>query len=196
MKQNDTLQLRDPSQGERFKWFAISHFSISIIGVIGMVLSTLTEGAMLAVLGLWEVVLLALYVFAGRWVARKRSWNKPADTRDGIRAFLSPTLVAWLWGGLFLAFLSIPGLMSGMGDAGDIIAMILMYSLLFLAFPSSLGFIMLSLLVGGLNANFEAEWPLFFLYMLIVGAVPPLLFVVGSLLGVRKEKNGGLQEQG
>lgn len=186
MERNEMMQLRSPSHGERFKWFAISHFSISIIGVIGMFLSTILDGAMLAVLFLWEAVLLALYVFAGVWIARKRNWCRPQRVRDGVRAFLSPTLVAWVWGGLFLVFLCVPGLMTGMGDAGDIIAMILMYSLLFLAFPSSAGFIMLVLFVGGLEANFSAEWPLFFVYMIIVGAVPPALFLLGSVFGVRK----------
>lgn len=194
MEHNEAMRLRDPTQGERFKWFAISHFSISIIGVVGALLSTVFDGAMVAVLFLWEVVLLALYAVAGVWIARKRSWNKPHSTREGICAFLSPTLVAWIWGGIFLLFLCIPGLMSGMGDAGDIIAIGLMYSLLFLAFPSSGAFIILVLLVGGLEADFTAEWPLFFVYMLLVGAVPPGLFLLGSVLGVRKEQNMNLQE--
>ena len=179
--------LHPPTQRERFKWFAISHFTISIIGVIGAFFSTLSGGAVMVVIFLWEMVLLALYAVVGVWIARKRSWNKPANTREGIRAFLSPTLVAWIWGGIFLMFLSVPGLMSGMGDTGDVIAMILMYSLLILAFPSSAAFIMLTLFVGGLDANFVAEWPLFFVYMLIVGAVPPGLFLLGSIFGARKE---------
>ena len=194
MKQNEVMKLRDPSRGERFKWFAISHFSISVIGVLGMLLSTALDGAMLAALFVWEGVLLALYVLAGGWIARKRLWCRPVSLREGARAALSPTLVAWIWGGIFLVFLCVPGLMTGMGDAGDIVAMILMYSLLLLAFPSSLGFIMLTLLVGGLDANFAAEWPVFFLYLLIVGVFPPLLFVLGSTFGVRKEKKAALQE--
>lgn len=186
MEHNKAMQLRSPSQGERFKWFAISHFSISSIGVIGMFASTLLDGAMLAALFLWEGVLLALYVFAGAWIARKRVWCKPQRARDGVQAFLFPTLAAWIWGGLFLVFLCTPGLMTDMGDAGVIIAFILMYSLLFLAFPSSGGFIMLILFVGGLDANFTAERLLFFVYLLIVGAVPPLLFLLGSVFGARK----------
>lgn len=186
MGQNKAMQLCVPTQGQRFKWFAISHFTISIIGVMGAFLSTVLDGAMVAVLLLWEVVLLALYTGAGVWIARKRGWNKPQSVRDGIRAFLSPTLVAWLWGGIFLVFLCVPGLMSGMGDAGDILAIGLMYSLLFLAFPSSGAFIILVLLVGGLEADFTAEWMLFFVYMLIVGAVPPGLFLLGSILGGRR----------
>lgn len=186
MEHSKEIQLRDPTHGERFKWFAISHFTISIIGIIGALLSTVFDGAMIAVLFLWEAVLLVLYVFAGIWVTRKRSWSKPANTQEGIRAFLSPALIAWVWGGIFLVFLCIPGVMSSLGDTGDIIAVVLMYSLLFLAFPSSAAFIMLTLFVGGLDANFTAEWPLFFVYMLIVGAVPPGLFLLGSVLGVRK----------
>jgi len=127
-----------------------------------------------------------LYAAAGVWIARKRSWNKPQSIREGVRAFLSPTLVAWIWGGIFLLFLCIPGLMSGTGDAGDIIGIGLMYSLLFLAFPSSGAFIILVLLVGGLEADFTAEWLLFFAYMLVVGAVPPGLFLLGSVLGGHK----------
>ena len=65
MKHNEGMQLRDPTQGERFKWFAICHFSISIIGVVGAFLSTALDGAMVAVLFLWEAVLLALYAVAG-----------------------------------------------------------------------------------------------------------------------------------
>lgn len=184
--EHNGIQLRDPTPGERFRWFAISHFSISIIGVIGALLSTVLDGAMMVVLFLWEAVLLALYVVAGRWVARKRSWNKLRRTRDGVRAFLTPTLVAWIWGGLFLMFLCVPGLMTVMGDAGDLMAIVLMNSLFILAFPSSCGFIILTLFVGGLDANLTAEWPLFFVYLLIVGAVPPALFLLGSVFGVRK----------
>ena len=185
MEHSKEIQLRNPSQGERFKWFAISHFSISIIGIIGAFLSTVLDGAMIAVLFLWEVVLLALYVVAGVWVARKRNWNKPQRTRDGVCAFLSPTLVAWAWGGLLLLS-TVPIFKLRLGDVGDVLAIVLMYSLLFLAFPSSAAFIMLTLFVGGLDANFTAEWLLFFVYMLIVGAVPPGLFLLGSVLGVRK----------
>ena len=185
MEHSKEIQLRNPSQGERFKWFAISHFSISIIGIIGAFLSTVLDGAMIAVLFLWEVVLLALYVVAGVWVARKRNWNKPQRTRDGVCAFLSPTLVAWAWGGLLLLS-TVPMFKLRLGDVGDILAIVLMYSLLFLAFPSSAAFIMITLFVGGLDANFTAEWLLFFVYMLIVGAVPPGLFLLGSVLGVRK----------
>lgn len=185
MEHSKEIQLRNPSQGERFKWFAISHFSISIIGIIGAFLSTVLDGAMIAVLFLWEVVLLALYAVAGVWVARKRNWNKPQRTRDGVCAFLSPTLVAWAWGGLLLLS-TVPMFKLRLGDVGDILAIVLMYSLLFLAFPSSAAFIMLTLFVGGLDANFTAEWLLFFVYMLIVGAVPPGLFLLGSVLGVRK----------
>ena len=185
MEHSKEIQLRNPSQGERFKWFAISHFSISIIGIIGAFLSTVLDGAMIAVLFLWEVVLLALYVVAGVWVARKRNWNKPQRTRDGVCAFLSPTLVAWAWGGLPLLS-TVPMFKLRLGDVGDILAIVLMYSLLFLAFPSSAAFIMLTLFVGGLDANFTAEWLLFFVYMLIVGAVPPGLFLLGSVIGVRK----------
>lgn len=194
MEHSKEIQLRDPTHGERFKWFAISHFTISIIGVIGALVSTVFDGAMVAVLLSWEVVLLALYAAAGVWIARKRGWNKPQSVQDGVRAFLSPTLVAWLWGGIFLVFLCVPGLMSGMGDAGDIIAIGLMYSLLFLAFPSSGAFIMLTLLAGGLEADFTGEWLLYFVYMLVVGAVPPALFLLGSTFGVRKERNVKLQE--
>lgn len=186
MKHNSVIPLRDPTQRERFKWFAISHFSISVLGVVGGFLSIALDGAMLAVLFLWEGVLLALYAVAGAWIARRRGWSKPRSFRGGGRAFLSPALVAWIWGGIFLLFLCVPGLMSGMGDAGDIIAMILVYSLLFLAFPSSCGFIMLTLLVGGVEADFTVQWPLFFVYMLLVGAVPPGLFLLGSVHGVRK----------
>lgn len=185
MEHSKEIQLRNPAQGERFKWFAISHFSISIIGIIGAFLSTVLDGAMIAVLFLWEAVLLALYAVAGVWVARKRNWNKPQRTRDGVCAFLSPTLVAWAWGGLLLLS-TVPMFKLRLGDVGDILAIVLMYSLLFLAFPSSAAFIMLTLFVGGLDANFTAEWLLFFVYMLIVGAVPPGLFLLGSVLGVRK----------
>ena len=186
MKHNSVIPLHDPTQRERFKWFAISHFSISVLGVIGGFLSIALDGAMLAAIFLWEGVLLALYAVAGAWIARRRGWSNPRSFREGVIAFLSPTLVAWIWGGIFLVFLCIPGLMSGMGDAGDIVAMILVYSLLFLAFPASCGFIMLTLLVGGVEADFTVQWPLFFAYMLLVGAIPPGLFLLGSVYGVRK----------
>ena len=184
MKHSDGIQLRAPSQGERFKWFAISHFTISIFGVIGMFLSALTGGAMVAVLFLWEAVLLALYAFAGRWIARKRNWCRPTGFKEGFRAFFSPALVAWIWGGVFLLLFCIPRFRwGGMGDARDIIVVVLMYSLLFLAFPSSCGFFILALFAGGLDADISAEWG----YMIIVGGIPPLLFVLGSLWGGKKQ---------
>lgn len=192
MGEHTIENLHSPIRAERFKWFAISHFAISILGMIGAFLSTLSGGAMMLVLFLWEAVLLALYAVAGVWVARKRAWKRLQSVQDGVCAFLSPTLVAWIWGGLFLVFLCVPGLMSG---TGEVIAVILMYSLLFLAFPSSAAFIMLTLFVGGLDANFNAEWPLFFLYLIIVGAVPPGLFLLGSIFGVRKETTGEIPQE-
>ena len=194
MEHNDSLQLRAPRQRERFGWFALSHFVISFIGVAGALLSTALDGSMLAVLFVWEFVLLALYWAAGTWSARRKRWARPQSVREGLWAFFSPTLVAWIWGGLFLMFLSVPGLMTGMGDTGDIIAVVLMYSLLFLAFPSSAGFIMLTLFTGGLDADFTAQWPLFFVYLFVVGAVPPALFLLGSTVGVRKGQRQVPQE--
>ena len=195
MEEHTMEILHLPTQGERFKWFAVSHFAISVIGVIGAFLSTLSGGAMLAVLFVWEAVLLTLYAFAGVRVARKRNWKKPQGVRDGVFAFLSPTLVAWAWGGIFLVFLCVPGLMSGTGDTGNVIAMVLMYSLLLLAFPSSAAFIMLALFTGGLDATFTVQWPMFFLYLIIVGAVPPGLFLLGSVLGARKEKTNEIPQE-
>lgn len=179
--QNNGPQRRTPKQCERLKWFAVSHFAISIIGIIGMFFSTFLDGYMTAVLLLWEAVLLALYAFAGKSIARKLSWSRPQSFRDGLRAFLFPTLIAWVWGGLFLFVTAIPGIQSSLGDAGDIVAMLLMWSLLILAFPSSWGFAMLFLACGATESP-----PILFLYMLVVGAVPPGLFLLGSVFGVRK----------
>ena len=183
MEQNNGMQLRDPTQGERFKWFAISHFSISIIGVIGMFISTIHDGAMVAVLFLWEAILLALYVAAGVWAARKRNWNKPQRVRDGILAFLSPALVAWLWGGLFLFVTAVPGIQSGLGDAGDLLAMGLMWLLLIFAFPSSWGFAILFMLIGAQDTAFNLIW-----ILIVVGGLPPALFLLGSIWGSRKKE--------
>lgn len=97
----------------------------------------------------------------------------PTEFSGRSLAFSSPALVAWIWGGLFLVMLCVPGLQSGLGDTGDIIAMILMYSLLFLAFPASCGFIILTLFTKGLETlEFAVGWPYFLVYMLLVGAVP------------------------
>lgn len=185
MEEHSMEILHSPTQKERFKRFAASHFTISILGAVGAFFSIFLGGAMLAVLFIWEGVLLALYALAGARVARKRNWQKPQGIRDCICAFLSPTLVAWIWGGIFLVFLCIPGLMSGTGGIGDMIAAVQMYILLLLAFPSSFGFIMLALFTGGLDAAFTVQWPMFFLYLIIVGAVPPGLFLLGSTLGAQ-----------
>ena len=181
MEHNEPVQLRAPKQGERLKWFAISHFAISSIGITGMFLSSLLGGYMTTVLFLWEAVLLALYAFAGRWIARKLNWSRLQSTREGVKAFLAPTLIAWIWGGLFLFITAIPGIQSSMGDAGYVVTVLLMWSLLILAFPSSWGFAMLFLACGATESP-----PILFLLMIIVGAVPPALFLLGSVLGVRK----------
>ena len=181
MEENKMLQLHEPRQRERLKWFTVSHFVISIIGVIGMFLATLLDGYMIAVLLVWEVVLLALYWVAGTRTARKKNWCRPQNVRERLQAFLSPALVAWIWGGLFLLVTAVPGIHSGLGDAGDIVAMIMMWSLLILAFPSSWGFAMLFLVCGATDSP-----PVLFLLMVVVGAVPPALFLLGSVLGVRK----------
>lgn len=190
MEEKNGLNLRFPTQAKRLKWFAISHFAISVIGVIGMFLSTLLGGYMISVLLLWEVVLLALYAFAGGWIARKWSWCRPQSAGEGLKAFLFPALIAWVWGGAFLFVTAVPGVQSRMGDAGDILAIFLMWALLFLAYPSSWGFAMLFLACGATESP-----PVLFLLMIVVGAVPPALFVLGSVLGVRKEKRTGLQEE-
>ena len=195
MEEHTMEILHPPTRREHFKRFATSHFSISILGAVGAFFSIFLDGAMLAALFVWEGVLLALYVFAGVRVARKRNWMKPQSLRDGIFAFLSPTLVAWIWGGIFLVFLCVPGLMSGTGGIGDMIAMVQMYILLLLAFPSSFGFILLALFTGGLDAYFTVQWPMFFLYLIIVGAVPPGLFLLGSTLGARSAQENASELQ-
>ena len=181
MEHNEPMQLRDPKQGERLKWFALSHFAISIIGIIGMFLSAFLGGYMTAVLFLWEAVLLALYAFAGRLIARKLSWCRPQSFREGLKAFLAPALIAWIWGGLFLFITAIPGIQSSMGDAGYVVTVLLMWSLLILAFPSSWGFAMLFLACGATDSP-----PILFLLMIVVGAVPPALFLLGNVFGARK----------
>ena len=180
MEENKMLQLHEPKQCERLKWFTISHFVISIIGIIGMFLATLLDGYMIAVLFVWELVLLVLYWVAGTRTARKKNWCRPQNGRERLQAFLSPALVAWIWGGLFLFVTAIPGIQSSLGDTGDILAMILMWSLLILAFPSSWGFAMLFLACGATESA-----PILFLLMIVVGAIPPALFLLGSHFGVR-----------
>lgn len=181
MEYNEPMQLRSPAQAERLKWFAISHFAISIVGVTGMFLSSLLGGYMIAVLLVWELVLLALYWVAGTVTARKKNWCRPQSGREGLKAFLFPALIAWAWGGLFLFITAVSGIQSSMGDAGDIIAMLLMWLLLFLAFPSSFGFAMLFLVCGATDSP-----PVLFLLMIAVGAVPPAIFLLGSVFGVPK----------
>lgn len=175
-----------PDPKERLSAFAGSHFMFSISGaivlMIGGVIGLELESrygyqVFFALLIFANLLYMAIYVLLGRWSAREWNWTAPATVKEGFLAFLFPALIAWCWGGLVLAASFAPGL----GAYGLATA-----AILFSFFLASPAFLMVftafacGWMVGGLLSMI--------LCVLVVGGLPPALFLLGSIWGSRKSK--------
>ena len=175
--------LHQPTQLDRLGQFAVSHFvlsfvSVAVVAPIGLLLVHFVSAfeVLLAIEAAVVFVLMLAYGFAGIRAARVCSWEKPNNTKAGFLAFLFPTLIAWGWGSLVLCCCFLSGAWSGLGlllAAGSLIA----------AFPSSLA-VLFSLGVGFLDGGVLNM----IVCILLVGGLPPLLFLLGSLWGSRRNE--------
>lgn len=174
-----------PSQRERFKWFAISHFVISVLGAllamsvgyVLLILASQNEVAMYIVLIVGSVVGMAAYAVAGFYSAETYGWNRPKTFINGFLAFLFPALIAWAWGSLMLYCASSPGL-----DAYELVSALILANV-FLALPS-LVMVITSLVLGFLDGGLLNM----IACMLLVGGLPPLMFLLGSMWGSKREE--------
>lgn len=182
--------LHDPTQRERLKQFAVSHFVISVLGAllamsVGFVILTLvsqSEIAMYIVLIVCSAAGMAAYGVAGFYSAETYGWSRPKKFKDGFPAFLFPALIAWAWGSLMLYCASGPGL-----DGYELVSTLILTNL-FLALPS-LVMVVTSLVLGLLDGGL----PNMIICMLVVGGLPPLLFLLGSTWGGRKNEQRVMQ---
>lgn len=163
-----------PGREERLAAFAKSHFIISGIGfAVGLILFAIsTFIPHFLVYALAEIILLSFYGAAGFWHARQSQW-RISCFKEWLWTFLSPALIAWGWAALVLLslFLNVFSLLSGMFVASA-----------FLAFPSFL------MVILALISNWLGSEASFVLWAILAGAIPPLLFTLGSLWGNRKNK--------
>ncbi len=185
----EQITLCAPSRWQYFRSFAGCHLLTSIIGVLGVIFcfasSSLVGGYFLALLFLWEVILLVIYVIMGAWAAKTGEWSAPRRFRDGFGAVMVPTLIAWVWGGAFLLF-------GGFEAIGYHTAVsILFWSLLIFAFPSSWGFGILTMLLPNVFGHYGSVNEIIALF--IVGVLPPLLFLLGSIWKSRRLEKKLLQ---
>jgi len=168
---------------ERLSGFAASHILISLFGAMaGMVCLALLEFIPFGFSALCgAVILLFLYAAAGFWLARTRQWSLPGR-REGLAAFLRPAVIAWCWGGLVLVSAFVP-------QESGLAACLLMLSV-FLASPSFL--IVFLLMACGV---LELGAPGYLLALFLAGGIPPLLFLLGSLFGSRKQREEDRKEE-
>ena len=182
--------LHDPTQRERLKQFAVSHFAISVLGAllamsVGYVLLILTsqsEAAMYIVLIVCSVAGMAAYAVAGFYSAKTYRWHRPKNFIDGFLAFLFPALIAWAWGSLMLYCASQPGL-----DAYELVSALILANV-FLALPS-LVMVVTSLVLGFLDGGLLNM----IVCMLVVGGLPPLMFLLGSIWGGRRNEQRAMR---
>lgn len=161
----------------RFKGFAASHFLISAVGFAAAlpVLMVLDfEPDFWDIIWL-EIILLALYVAAGFWKAKRKKWSYPRRFREGAQAFFAPALTAWAWGGLVVVSLAIEAWPLLIAEY---------FATMVLASPS---FLMFYLMMGSGACIFNLVVQLS-IFALCAGGLPPLLFTLGSLYGSRQRK--------
>lgn len=162
---------------ERLSGFALSHFLISVFGFAAGIVCLaldhvrLLETAFCAGAG----ILLLLYMVAGIYVAGEHEWNAPAGAKEGFLIFLRPAVIAWIWGGLLLAA-------SALRWLNALSAAMIMASVA-LASPS-----VLVVLVSAMLGIFDLGVPGYLIALFVAGGLPPLLFLLGSILGSRKMK--------
>lgn len=188
MEEKNRLTLYSPTQAKRLGRFAVSHFSIAIVGAmlaipVALILSGVNNEVLgYSVLLLGNVVAMSAYVFAGRLLAKSYCWGSLKNFSTGLLAFLFPALIAWAWGSLMLCVAQLPGRV-----AWDLVGLLLPVSFL-CAFPSFL--LVLSTLVLGI---LDGGLPNMIICMLLAGGLPPLLFLLGSIWGGRKNEQRAMQ---
>lgn len=159
-----------PSPASRFGGFASGHFVITALCAPLLFFSPLLVES-LPILPL-VLLLMALYLPAGWIVAALRCWERPT-LKEGMKAVLYPALFAWGWAfGSWLLF-CIPSLSS--------LGMWLLLSTYFLACPSFM--LMLAVLAQVTDVTVWSAYSLtWYLFMILAGLLPPLLFFLGSIL--------------
>lgn len=182
MKYMEDKKFCCPTQTERLGQFAAAHFVISLAGAlaamaIGLILVEVIGDfdVLLTLIAVAAVILILAYGAAGARAARVCGWEKPKGVASAVLAFLFPALIAWGWGSLVLCC----SYFSGRGWAGAATALLMVS--FFAAFPSFLA-VLASHLLGFLDGGLLSM----VLCMLLVGGLPPLLFLLGSILGGRK----------
>lgn len=174
----------------RLGGFAVSHFLISIVGFASVILFFALE--LNYDLGFWllvisSVVLLAAYLPAGAWTARRKQWSRPQTFGEGLRYFLAPAAIAWGWGTLVAV--------TTLLDAISVLVVEFLVTSL-LASPAVLMFYV-SVILQDLGME---GWLWLWVYVLLAGGLPPLLFTLGSVLGsgklgVRNEECGEIRDK-
>ncbi len=161
----------------RLMGFTKSHFVISAFGLAAVILLFLFSAfiSYFFVFVLVEIVLLAMYVLAGIYCAKKEPWELPRSVIAGIWEFLKPALIAWGWAALVIVSLLM--------DSWDLLGIFFFGSLLFAA-PSFL-MVYIALVFGCFDGGLI---PALCLWGFLAGGIPPLLFTLGSLWGGRKKK--------
>lgn len=185
--------LHRPGQWERLGAFAGSHFLFSIFGAVVLVVGGLIGlklesqygyEVFFALLIFANVLYLTVYVLLGRRAAVEQRWFAPASVREGILAFLFPALIAWAWGGLVLAAAEQAGLDSYYLATG------MLWISLTLASPSFL-MVFTATAFGWMDGGLLNM----ILCVLVVGGLPVLLFLLGSIWGSRKAEHGAVQQE-
>lgn len=154
--------------------FAKSHFAISGIGLVMVILLFVFSSHIpyFYVFILVEIILLAMYAFAGIHCAKKEPWGLPRSVKAGIWEFLKPALIAWGWAALVFLI-----------DFWEPLMSIFFFGSLLFAAPSFL-MVYIALIFG----CFDGELiPALCLWGFLAGGIPPLLFTLGSLWGSRKK---------
>lgn len=158
----------------RARWFFAGHMvvtaaSLLLLLALGALDVNVEDRPAWVLLG----VMLALYVPAGWITARWQGWSRPTPG-EGVRAVLLPALTAWAWA------LTGWGLVTLTPQSGVWMWMLLSTGLF--ATPSF--FLMLLTLF---QLATEPLWqPVWYLAMGLAGLLPPLLFVLGSILPKRR----------
>ena len=167
-----------PSPASRFGGFAVGHFVVTALSA--PLIFLVPDLLVLAATPLRSVLLMAVFYLSAGWViASLRGWDRPSP-RDGLKAVLYPALVAWCWA--FGGWLLLLCPFAPARNAGFLV----LISTYFLACPSFV-FMLSALSVSLTDALLDMAFlPLWYLYILLAGLLPPLLFFLGSLLAKRR----------
>lgn len=158
----------------RFGWFAAAHTLWSL--VCGAPVMWLL-GESLGVMRLSAAVGMLGYLLLGGVVARFCHWSVPTGTQ-GLFAVLLPAGIAWLWAGITALCLY------GSGDT-VMLAAALGLPAFFLAAPSLL-FLWAWMGAAGALLGMGDPRPWLAAAIFLAGLLPPLLFFLGSLLGMKR----------